>query len=410
MTAKFARRMDRVGPSAIRDLMRFAADPDVTSFGGGFPDASSFPGEAFGQILSDQMASHAGVALQYSASDGLPSLRAHVAKIMGRDQVQCTADDVLILQGAQQGLDLVAKMLLDPGDIVITENPTFLGALVAFAPYQPRYAVANVDQDGVNVDDLERTLRLNPEAKFIYTIPDFQNPTGVTMTLERRKRVLELAEEFDVLVLEDSPYRSLRYEGTAVPSMKSLDTHGRVIHLGSFSKMLAPGVRLGWVVASPDILRKLGLLKLAADTQCSTLNMAAVSAFLDSYDLDAHVARSVQIHKAQRDLALETIADTFPESVLFTKPAGGLFIWLTFPDGFDAGRFLQEVAVPEARVAYVPGEPFFAITPKLNHARLSFAGQTEGDLVGGLTRLGQSLHSTILGTLTTTNNGARTSL
>ncbi|WP_231745449.1 PLP-dependent aminotransferase family protein [Arthrobacter sp. EpRS71] len=377
--------------------MSLAADPEIISFGGGFPDPESFPSEAFAEILSEQMASHAKVALQYSASEGLPSLRSHIADLMGIDGIQCAADDVLVLQGAQQGLDLVAKLMIDPGDLIVTENPTFIGALVAFAPYQPRYAVAELDEDGVNTDDLERVLISNPGAKFIYTVPDFQNPTGVTMSLERRRRLLELAQIHDILILEDTPYRTLRYDGSSLPSLKSLDTTGRVIHLGSFSKMLAPALRLGWVIAPAEILRKLALLKLAADTQCSTLNMSVASAFLDEYDLTAHTRRSVQIHKTQRDLALETIQHTFPDTIDFSKPDGGLFIWLTFPKGFDAGKHLAEHAIPEDRVAYVPGAPFYSVLPEPNHARLSYAGKNPDDLVHGLTRLGESFHRAELG-------------
>ncbi|WP_244292959.1 PLP-dependent aminotransferase family protein [[Micrococcus luteus] ATCC 49442] len=378
-------------------MLKLAADPQIISFGGGFPDPDSFPAEAFAEILREQMASHAKVALQYSAAEGLPSLRSHIARFMGSDGVHCSADDILVLQGAQQGLDLVAKALVDPGDVIVTENPTFIGALVAFAPYEPRYAVVGLDEDGMDTDDLERQLREHPGTKFIYTVPDFQNPTGVTMSLERRRRVLELAEIHDVLILEDTPYRTLRYEGTSIPSLKSLDTTGRVIYLGSFSKMLAPGLRLGWVVAAPEILRKLALLKLAADTQCSTLNMSVVSAFLDSYDLQAHTRRSMQIHKTQRDLALETIKSTFPASIEHTSPDGGLFIWLTFPTGFDAGQHLAEVAIPDARAAYVPGSPFYALSPETNHARLSYAGKTPEDLIQGLTRLGESFQQSSLG-------------
>ena len=246
------------------------------------------------------------------------------------------ADDVLILHGAQQGLDLVAKLLINPGDVIVTENPTFLGALIAFNPCQPEYAAVEMDSDGMDVDALEATLRGTDNVKFIYVIPDFQNPTGVSLSLERRKRIIELANEFDVLILEDSPYRELRFEGEAQPTLASLDTEDRVIHLGSFSKILAPGVRLGWVSAAPEILDKLSLLKLAADTQSSTLNMTAVTRFLETYDIDAHLSSMRGVYLAKRDLMLSTMAEHFPAEVAVTKPEGGLFTWVTFPEGFGA--------------------------------------------------------------------------
>ena len=204
---------------------------------------------------------------------------------------------MLIIQGGQQGLDLSAKLMINPGDTIITENPTFLGALIAFNPYQPRYAAVPIDADGMIISELERTLAANPRAKMIYTVPDFQNPTGVTLSEPRRRRLIELANHYGLLVVEDTPYRELRYDGAHLPTLRSLDTEGRVVYLGSFSKILAPGLRLGWAVADADVLDRLGLLKLAADTQSSTLNMAATSAYLTRFDIDAHIARACAVYR-----------------------------------------------------------------------------------------------------------------
>jgi 2-aminoadipate transaminase len=306
---------------------------------------------------------------------------------MARDGVACSAADVQILQGAQQGLDLAAKLVLDPGDVVITENPTFLGALIAFNPFQPAYAAVRTDDDGMDTDDLERVLAANPRAKLIYTVPDFQNPTGVTLSLARRRRLLALANRYDVLVIEDSPYRELRFAGEPIATIKSLDTEGRVVFLGSFSKILAPGMRLGWSVASPDLTARLGLLKLAADTQCSTLNMAAASAFMDRYDIDAHIATIRSAYRRKRDLMLDALEELFPPSVAHTSPDGGLFTWLTFPEGFDAATFLRDESIPKAKVAFVPGATFFPVTQEPNHARLNFSGVSDERIVAGMTRL-----------------------
>lgn len=395
MPIRFADRMALVRPSAIRDLLRFGADPELISFGG-YPDPDLFPmaqmREVFDGLLSGDRA-----VLQYTLSDGMPRLREQVAERMTRDGVACSAADVLILHGAQQGLDLAAKLVLDPGDVVITENPTFLGALIAFNPLQPAYAAVRTDGDGMDTDDLERVLAATPRAKLIYTVPDFQNPTGVTLSLARRRRLLELANRHDVLVLEDSPYRELRFAGEPVPTLKSLDTEGRVVFLGSFSKILAPGMRLGWSVASPDLTARLGLLKLAADTQCSTLNMAAASAFMDRYDIDAHIATLRSTYRGKRDLMLDAIEELFPPSVTHTSPDGGLFTWLTFPEGFDSAAFLRDEAIPQAKVAFVPGATFFPVTQEPNHARLNFSGVSDERIATGMRRLAGLLRERLPG-------------
>jgi len=396
MPIRFADRMELVRPSAIRDLLRFGADPELISFGGGYPDPDLFPMDQMREVFDGLLGGDRSV-LQYTVSDGLPRLREQVAERMARDGVACSAPDVLILQGAQQGLDLAAKLVLDPGDVVITENPTFLGALIAFNPCQPAYAAVRTDDDGMDTDDLERVLAANPRAKLIYTVPDFQNPTGVTLSLERRRRLVELANRHDVLVLEDSPYRDLRFAGEPVPTLKSLDTEGRVVFLGSFSKILAPGLRLGWSVASEDLTARLGLLKLAADTQCSTLNMAAASAFLDRYDIDAHIAAIRAAYRRKRDLMLDTMDELFPPSVAHTSPDGGLFTWLTFPDGFDAAAFLRDEAIPRARVAFVPGATFYPVTQEPNHARVNFSGVSDERIVAGITRLAGLLRERLPG-------------
>lgn len=384
--------MDGVRPSAIRDLLRLGADPEVISFGGGYPDASLFPVEELASVYRGLLVPEHADALQYTTSNGLPGLRRLVAERLTRDGSPRTADDVLIIQGGQQGLDLAAKLMVDPGDVVVTEDPTFLGALIAFAPTEPAYAVVRTDKHGLDTDDLQRVLEANPGAKMLYTVPDFQNPTGVTLSYERRHRLLELADEHDLLVVEDTPYRSLRYEGSPLPTLLSLDTSGRVLHLGSFSKILAPGLRLGWATARPDVLERLALLKLAADTQNSTLNMAATAAYLEAFDVDAHVARMVPVYRHKRDLMLATMDETFPEVVTRTRPDGGLFVWLGFPEGFDATDFLARELLPQEKVAYVPGATFFPVTQRPNHARLSYSGVPDDRLVDGLTRMAKLLH------------------
>jgi 2-aminoadipate transaminase len=395
MPLRFANRVQKVQSSAIRDLLRYGTDPSIISFGGGYPDPSLFPSAQLQAVYDRLLREDAARALQYTVSDGIPALRAQIAQRMTEDGTACGMDDVLVLQGAQQGLDLVAKMMLEAGDTVIVEDPTFLGALIAFNVFEPRYATVRTDSEGMDMDHLEAVLRQNPGAKMIYTVPDFQNPTGVTLSLARRRRLIELANEFDILVLEDSPYRSLRFEGADLPTLKSLDTEGRVVYLGSFSKILAPGMRLGWAVASGEVLAKLARLKLAADTQCSTLNMMAASMFLESYAINDHIAAVRCSYKHKRKLMFDVLEASFPKSIAYTRADGGLFTWLSFPDGFDTGKFMLEQALPQAKVVYVPGAAFFAGEPELNHARFNFSALREEQLILGMESLGKLLRQVL---------------
>lgn len=390
MTA-FARRADLIRPSAIREFLSLAADPGIISFAGGYPDATMFPMDELHKIYDELVTPANASALQYAASEGLPELRAQVAARLSADGMPCTAEEVLITQGGQQGLDLSAKLYLDPGDVVITERPTFLGALIAFNPCEPAYRSVPMDDEGLDTEVLEEVLRTSPRVKLIYTVPDFQNPTGRTMSLARRRRLVELAQEYDVVILEDTPYRELRYDGERLPTLKSLDTDGRVIHVGSFSKILAPGLRLGWVLAAPAIREKLVLLKLAADTQNGTLNMRVAAAYLAGFDIDAHIAGMLPSYRRKRDLMLAGIAEHFPPEVVCTRPQGGLFTWVSFPPPFDVAAFQREVLIPRAGIIIVPGAPFFPDRPEGHHARMSYSGVPDERLVAGVRTMGALL-------------------
>lgn len=387
MTA-FARRAERVQPSAIREFLALAGDPRITSFAGGYPDPRLFPMAELHGIYDELLSADNAAALQYTASEGLPALRALVADRLTADGMPCTADDVLITQGGQQGLDLTAKLFVDAGDVIVTERPTFLGALIAFNPCEPDYRSVPMDEDGMDTDALEEDLRRTPRVKLVYTVPDFQNPTGRTMSLARRRRLVELAQEYDVVVLEDTPYRELRYEGERLPTIKSLDTTGQVVHLGSFSKILAPGLRLGWVLAAPEVREKLALLKLAADTQNGTLNMRAAAAYLGRFDIEAHITDMLPTYRHQRDLMLASLEEHFPPGAMWTRAQGGLFTWVTFPARLDVAAFQRDVLIPRAGVIVVPGAPFFADRPEAHHARMSFSGVPDERLVAGVRAMG----------------------
>lgn len=394
--ANLSRRMKRVVPNAVGELLRAGADPSIISFAGGYPDGTLFPSEKLGAIYAELVKGSGEAALQYTVSDGLPKLRRQIAERLTAQGTACAAENVLILQGSQQGLDLMAKMLVDPGDLIVTEQPTFLGAIIAFDPFGPRYRGIPMDGEGMSVDALEAVLR-KERAKFIYTIPDFQNPSGVSLSAARRKRLVELANEHDVIVLEDTAYREVRFAGEMPPTIKSFDTEGRVVMLGSFSKILSPGMRLGYAVTSGIILEKLSILKLAADTQCSTVNMMAASLFLERHDMDTHIETLRGAYRRKKNLMLSMIRQHFPQEVSCTDPEGGLFTWATFPSGFDTERFMREQALPHARVAYVPGESFFCEAPERNHARFNYSGQSDDRIREGMTALGARLKDVFAG-------------
>lgn len=388
MKLQYASRMEGIKPSAIRSLN---TNPKMIFFGGGYPDPDVFPVAALEDAFAKALATSGKEALQYSASIGLLKLREQITERMKREHVDCSPENILILQGAQQGLDLVARLFINKGDTIITEAPTFLGAVGAFAACEPNYETVRVDANGLDTDALEALLQQKPDAKLLYTIPDFHNPTGVTMSLERRKALIDIANRYDLIILEDTPYREVYFDAPPPVPLKSLDTENRVIYLGSFSKILSPGLRLGWAVASQELIEKLTLLKLGADTQCSTLNMTAVSYLLEDYDLDTHMMRTRAHYKKRKNKMLDAMRCELPQDVQFTDPDGGLFTWMTFPQSFDARKFLLECAIPEFEVGYVPGEAFYAKTPEINHARISFSTVASDLLEPGVRRLAQAL-------------------
>ena len=383
----YAERMQRVKPNAIRTLLRYGKDPELISFGGGWPYPEIFPHEelcvVYDKLLKDQYAD----ALQYTVSEGLPALREKIAERMRKVGVDCGLENIFMISGGQQGLDIAAKCFVNEGDVIVTEAPTFLGGLIAFNPMMPCYKGVAMDEDGMIMEDLEQVLKTTERVKMIYVIPDFQNPTGVSLSLERRKHMVELANRYKVIILEDNPYREVRFGLAPLPSIKSFDTEGRVIHLGCFSKILCPGMRLGWVVASKELAEKLCLLKMAGDTQCSTLNMYAVDQYLEMYDIDKQIAKICKIYSQKKDLMMEALRKNFGETSTFTNPKGGLFTWLSLPRDVDSAKFM-EWALPKGKVAYVPGATFFPEKPEHNHCRINYSCLSDEKITEGIDRLG----------------------
>jgi 2-aminoadipate transaminase len=392
MTVQFSKAMQGYGSDFIKDMFAAARNPDLISFAGGAPAPEVYPLEAF-RAASDKAFEEQGrTMMAYDGAEGVLQLREIIAnERMASMGVECSAADIRILSGSQQGIDFLARTYLDEGDTIICEYPTYLGALNSFNIYRPNYVSVPMDDQGMLMDELEKALVANPQAKLIYTVPEFQNPTGITLAGDRRQRMVDLAEEHDVLIIEDSPYYEVRFEGEKYPPIKHYDKYGRVIYLGSFSKTLCPGVRLGWACAEFDILDRFRILKEASDFQASTVTQYQVATYLRDNDIDAHMAGLVEVYKGRRDAALAAIEEFFPADVQYTRPDGGYFIWLTVP-GVNTTEMLPR-AMNEMGVAYVPGESFFAGADQSCNIRLSYSQMTQEKIREGMSRLAKLLTS-----------------
>lgn len=390
MAFKFAKRMDNIKASEIREILKLTAQPEIISFAGGLPAVESFPMEAIEAASDKVLKKHTTAALQYSSTDGFLPLREHIVKRMEKVGVKCSPADILVTSGSQQGLEFTAKLFINPGDKIVCESPTYLGALNAFKGYQPEIIECPTDKDGMIIEELDKILAQGG-VKFIYAIADFQNPTGNTWSMERRKGLVEMANKHDVVILEDNPYGELRYEGTLMPSIKSLDTQDRVIFLGTFSKILCPGFRLGWIMAGPEILEKFNFIKQGSDLQSCTTTQMQAAQFLDDNDLDEHIQKIIDLYRKRRDVMIDALEKYLPKEVSYTHPEGGLFLWLTFPKGVDS-KELAKVAI-EKKVAFVPGGAFFPEPGNDNYARLNYSSSDEEKIVEGIKRLAEAIKS-----------------
>ena len=390
MAIKFAKRMEVLKASEIRELLKLTERPEVISFAGGLPAPELFPVEEMKEISKIVLDESGTQALQYSTTEGFPPLREQIANRMNsKNKTNVTKDDILITNGSQQGLDFAGKAFLDEGDIVLCESPSYLGAINAFKSYRPRFIEVPTDKNGMIMEELENILSTTENIKMIYVIPDFQNPTGRTWSLERRKKFMEIINKYEIPVIEDNPYGELRFEGESLPSLKSMDKKGLVIFLGTFSKIFCPGYRLGWTCASQKILNKFILIKQGADLQASTISQREVSKFIDLYDLDKHVEKIKEVYERRRDLMLETMKSEFPEGIEYTHPEGGLFTWVELPSHLDSRVIMQDCL--KNNVAYVPGGSFFPNGGKENCFRLNYSNMPDDRIVEGIKRLGEVL-------------------
>lgn len=389
MNNTFASRMRHIRSSAIRELLKLTERPDIISFAGGLPAPELFPVEDMKTAAIDVLNGDGPASLQYSTTEGFLPLRKEIVKRMAKIGAHVSPDEVLVVSGSQQALDFCGKVFLDPGDVVIVERPSYLGAINAFRAYEARFVDIPMDDDGMIVEELELALKRNPRAKLIYTIPDFQNPTGRTLAATRRKRVVELAAEYGVHVIEDNPYGELRFEGAIPAPLKSLEIDHNVIYLGSFSKIFCPGFRLGWISAHPDLLQKFVFVKQSADLQSSTFSQKVTARYFEMFDIEKHISRIVTTYRRRRDLMLGEIEKQFPSCIKVTRSQGGLFTWAELPQHVDTQQLLQESV--KRQVAFVPGGPFFVDPGFDNTMRLNYSNSTDEQIVEGIRRLGQVL-------------------
>ncbi|HEC22368.1 MAG TPA: PLP-dependent aminotransferase family protein [Chloroflexi bacterium] len=393
---RYARRIKGMRSSIIRELLKLTQQPDIISFAGGLPAPELFPIERVMEASQRVLEQHGSQALQYSTTEGYPPLRELIVQRMQRYGIICTIDNVLITAGSQQALDLIGKVLIDPGDRLIVEEPTYLGAIQAWNTYQAGYTTVPTDDEGVRTDAVEEVLRADG-AKFIYALPNFQNPSGITMSRRRREELVRLANEYDIPIIEDDPYGQLRYEGEHEPPLIVLDAGahpengssgfitGDVIYLSTFSKTLAPGFRVAWMVGPEEVIQRMAQAKQGSDLHTGTFaQMVAYETARDGF-LDEHVRKLRQVYKERRDLMLSLIEEHFPPGVTWTHPRGGLFLWVRLPEGMDTTALLKKAI--ENRVAFVPGSAFYPHGGGENTMRINFSNARPEQIREGIRRL-----------------------
>ena len=386
---RYAARTAGMSASEVRALFAVAARPDVISLAGGMPFVQALGAADVSAVLAEAIADGGAVTLQYGGGQGLPELRETLVRLMAEEGVSADADDVVVTTGAQQGLDLVGKLFIDPGDVVVVEAPTYVGALTAFGAYEPRFLTVATDHDGMVVEELERTLVGGTRPAFVYTVPNFGNPSGVTMSLERRHALVALCREAGVPIVEDNPYGLLRFEGAALPCLRSLDP-GNVIYLGTVSKTFSPGVRVGWALAETSVAQRLVLAKEAADLCGSNLSMRITERwFADEDRWRGTIASLIGTYRSRRDAMIEALEEHLPEDTSWTEPHGGFYIWVSLPAWFDTKALLA--AAVERKVAYVPGTAFYPDDRGASQLRLAFCYPTEDRIRDGIARLGALL-------------------
>ena len=387
----YAERTKSMRPSEIRELLKLTQNPEIISFAGGLPNPASFPIREMEEVSKCVLQRYGKLALQYGPTEGLRPLRENLANRSKKDGIDATVENVLITAGSQQALDLVGKIFINPGDTIIVGLPTYLGAINAFRSYEVNFVGIPLDQDGMQVDVLEEKVReLDKKGivpKFIYVVPTFQNPAGVVMPESRRRKLLDVAGQYDLIVIEDDPYGKLRYEGEPVKPIKAFDDEGRVIYMSTFSKILCPGLRLAWIIASEPLIRKLTIGKQAMDLCTSTFSQYVANEFIEKGLLDLHIMKIIEMYKPKRDIMIECIKEYFPPNTICHKPKGGMFAWVTIPGKIDTEKMFFD-AIKE-KVAYIHGKAFYVNGGGANSMRLNFSYSSNETIREGVKRLGK---------------------
>jgi len=381
----FSVTANKAKASEVREILKIAQKPGIISFGGGLPSPDSFPVEEMKKVVVETLEESGHMTMQYGTTEGLESLRNLIVKIMDKRFVKTAINNIAITTGSQQGLNLTGKVFVNTDDVIACESPTYLAAISAFRPYNPVFEEVEMDEQGMRMDALESLLS-SKKVKFIYTIPDFQNPSGRSMSVDRRKEMLALAKKYDVLIIEDSPYSELAYDGDPLPPIKSFDEEGRVIYLSTFSKIVCPGFRTGWICADEQFISKYVMLKQGLDLHTNQFSQYAIEKFFRTYDLDGQINGVRDLYKVKRDAMLKAIDAHFPEEIKISRPTGGMFVWGELPEGINAKALLPEAI--ERNVAYVPGSPFYPNTPKVNTIRLNFSSPSIEQIEEGIKILG----------------------
>ena len=384
----YARRASGMAASEVRALFSVASRPDVVSLAGGMPYVQALPTEHVLEVVESVLVERADVALQYGGGQGSPVLRERLAMLMAEEDTSADPEDLVVTTGAQQALDLVGKVLIDPGDVIAVEAPAYVGALSAFSVYEPRFLQVDLDDDGMIVEQLEEALLRGERPKFVYTVPNFHNPAGVTMSRARREQLVALCREARIPIVEDNPYGMLRFDGEPLPTLRSLDRQN-VIYLGTVSKVFSPGVRVGWAVAEPGVLQRLVLAKEAADLCGSQFTMLVTERYFGGELWRRNLGALVQTYRSRRDAMLTALEEHFPSDARWTRPSGGFFVWVTLPDYFDTPALLA--AAVDRKVAYVPGTGFYPDGRGRQQMRLCFSYPTEERIIEGIRRLGELL-------------------
>lgn len=396
MNMRFARRMENIRASETREILKITEKPEVISFAGGLPAPEMFPVEEMKEVAVKVLEEEGNQALQYATTEGYTPLRQNIAKRLNSKFKTCLgAENILITSGSQQGLDFSGKVFLDEGDIILCESPTYLAAINAFKAYMPRFIEVPSDDNGMIIEEMERIIVEAGRVKLIYVIPDFQNPSGVTWSMERRRKFIEVVNKYEIPVIEDNPYGELRFEGEMLPAIKSLDKKGLVVMLGTFSKTFCPGLRIGWVAAEKAFLEKYILVKQGADLHSSSMDQRIIAKYMECYDLDENVEKIKKVYKRRRDLMLQTMKESFPAGIKYTYPQGGLFTWVVLPENVNARDVL--VKSLENNVAFVPGGSFFPNGGHENTFRMNFSNMDEDRIVEGVERLGKILKEYLKG-------------